>query len=525
MIVGKFLDPMKIRRYIFFLVCILTVSVPNIAAESVAEYVEEGKAYLNHQPDSALYRFMLAYREGMSRDSLKYFWAETYITRGIYDSALILNHAIEWQDHKRVAVFNQRLKIYESLDWKQKAEVIRDSLGINRAFRLKFPKITIETNGSYTGVTEKQSYDYPFAYSSPNALSDTTIGGPAFGGFLTLQWEATKWLHLSGSAKMSKPYYSSFSIETDSSNIGLQAGFKLVNLFPGSSFRYLFEREWNSNSDFYNTNNVSLDYLFLLDRRVLFFNLAYTASFLQGRNLDYQYVSALAWFENAVNISKKLYGSFHAFFFIKEKMSEQIMFNGSEVWVTEVEIDNSMERPVTRITGPSYTTETVIPQSFANFNLTGGYSLNLPFGIGMRMRAGYTYNYYFEEYRWTEMKMNQESYAAYYYSAENGWLITGHDGEKVFIMHNSRVDADTLVYEGSYSRKNCTRSDKKLSLGASLSRQFAYLGDLQMKLQASRTWSSLKNGPIRIPKWEWSVGLSWKKSFDLSLISRRKEYL
>jgi hypothetical protein len=85
--------------------------------------LERGLRQLQAQQyDSAQVSLYVAFKDGMSKDSLYYMWANLYIQKGVYDSALALNAALIdtasiWQNR----TLNQRYLIYKMLGWEDDA--------------------------------------------------------------------------------------------------------------------------------------------------------------------------------------------------------------------------------------------------------------------------------------------------------------------------------------------------------------------------------------------------------------------
>ncbi len=509
--------------------CLVLFHTEVCAAKNVSQYVREGGSLLFEQPDSALYRFMLAYRAGMSKDSLKYYWAETYRVKGVYDSALILNHAITWAGDKREVVFNQRIKIYEALGWENKVHALRDSVG-ERGFSIReFPRISAGFNGVYSRKKEKDSYDVPFIPYLPLSLRDTLIQGSGYGGYLDFSWEAHGNFVFLGSASMSKPYYNRSVVSMDSSDIGFTAGVKTQNLVPGGSVGYLFGREWYTGGGVSSTHTLSVDYLISRSNYLIYMNMSYYLGLLNDLKTDRQYVSFISYMKNRIDKENSFFLAASALLYLDEPSVQPswLDVNGSfyPADVYQANLTPFMGDSIFAGYTKKFDTKTLIPQGLMNISLTAGNEIGLPFGVGMRVQAQFSLQAYADAYKWSEMRICADSIEGYKEElfSVSGWFVTRNGDEYAFVK---RVDENSSLYhvasDASYIRRSEKRTDNILTIGAALDRKLGSIGAIKFDGKLSKTWSTLKEAPVRIPNWEWTLGLSWKKTFDLNSIGRKK---
>ncbi|MDD5674043.1 MAG: hypothetical protein PHC61_07770, partial [Chitinivibrionales bacterium] len=91
----------------------------------------KGVAFLNqNKSDSAISYFVKAFAEGLSRDSLFYFWSEAMLQNGVLDSALAANFMVSVTHTGRfkMNVLLQRHTIYSRLGWSRDAARLRDTI-------------------------------------------------------------------------------------------------------------------------------------------------------------------------------------------------------------------------------------------------------------------------------------------------------------------------------------------------------------------------------------------------------------
>jgi hypothetical protein len=122
------------------------------------------------QYDAAYDSLQGAYANGLSEDSLYYFWAEIYYRRGALDTALALNIAAQRKNAGTLtnALLQQRYLIYATLGWVKESGEILDSLRSRSAADKKFfPRFSFV---SWSGVNVRNILEenpYPFYNVQP----------------------------------------------------------------------------------------------------------------------------------------------------------------------------------------------------------------------------------------------------------------------------------------------------------------------------------------------------------------------
>ncbi len=118
-----------IKSAVIFLVITVVIfaqkTLPyKLALKKGITILERGK------PDSAIQCFVKSYSQGLSKDSLFYFWAQALVEKGVFDSALAANFMIQNSGNNffKLKILGQRQSIYEKLGWKSEASALLDTI-------------------------------------------------------------------------------------------------------------------------------------------------------------------------------------------------------------------------------------------------------------------------------------------------------------------------------------------------------------------------------------------------------------
>lgn len=95
------------------------------------ESLKKGEVFLKNQnPDSAIQLFNKAYKQGLSRDSLFYFWSKAFLQKGVLDSALMMHYMItdSLNDRFRINYLLQGYSIFSRLEWEKDVKKVLDTI-------------------------------------------------------------------------------------------------------------------------------------------------------------------------------------------------------------------------------------------------------------------------------------------------------------------------------------------------------------------------------------------------------------
>ena len=160
------------------LVCCLRLTYAHDNSSYIQSF-KKGIAFLDKQStDSAIYLFVKSYSEGLSKDSLFFFWSKTMLQKGVLDSALATHYMVSGSHSGKfqLNILLQRYSIYNRLGWIQEANNVLDSIHLLPQYRhrLLIPDLEIGIASGYNRI--RQITDTASPWYIGNSFSTTQNG-------------------------------------------------------------------------------------------------------------------------------------------------------------------------------------------------------------------------------------------------------------------------------------------------------------------------------------------------------------
>lgn len=478
--------------------------------------------------DSALSYLRMAHSEGISDDSLYYLWAETFLYKGVYDTALALNFSIKSQHNGELygKALKQRYLIYSALGWESEAKTIYDSLQSGHTLAMKkfLPECDLYISSGVYAEKNLLEREYPFP--RPPGGSDTIIDG-ILDGSLRLAW----------SLPLKK---------------GQDIRFGAGLLYRGSRFGNVSSmQKLNDSTDMALSGFVRYS---LLSNRLSFnYSISRTEDFLDRVLLRHQ------WSIRSLFITDTWFGSLEAgyryrnpstrhYYYLrgyadrligmKSDLSFSLMLSGIELddyqygndilylYVKDSRLYfDSLLTPVTSVLMLSKTdkynvipNECSIPQSFLGINPQVRYERQLSERISTGCGLGYFVTRYRKPYIWMDLHMEQKDIptTGIYSGGSESYLVYDLDRhgyywiDSIASVHSVFPDPRGVTI----TRHSMRRVDQTLSLDLFFTCSIGRAGDVEFNLTAERNFSTLSNAaPVDIQKWYGEATVTWYFNF------------
>ncbi|MBD3321717.1 MAG: hypothetical protein GF350_11535 [Chitinivibrionales bacterium] len=474
------------------------------------------KMLKGEQYDSAQVYFFRASKNGMSRDSLFYLIAETYLRKGTLDTALALNHSVDPGDNAALqkALLTQRCVIYTAAGMEQRAEALLDSIGALASLSEKrfTPSLGFAAGVGYESEKFIDAVAYPLVLPEEPLLKDTIDGlFYQFQSALTARYKLSNGIvpFISGLVSINKPNtVSPDGNEFDS--VGVSGGIRtgVGNIAKRFSVNY----EWTRMVDNYK-NHSSINEIF--------------ASYIHSSRNSVFFSSAGYRHELGTNMSTESQGGFWiaymSLIFPEVEVSGSMLFNGyfapsllwndqdSSLTVREVRPMGPLRPDRYFISGPLDTLDasTIIPQSNIMFLAGPSVAIDMPFKFEVEISLKWSIKSFVDKCIW------------HWYGHETGSIgpvavdsifgVTFSDAVLAYGNEYYKVIENSCF--GPIKRFEKKRVDNTIYCDVSVSRKFRVIGRFTLGGGIARTWSTLHDdAPIDIPDRDWSVSAKWDKT-------------
>jgi hypothetical protein len=526
-------------------VFILIICHVNLAAKNenkYEKYLKQGVAYLDkNNPDSAIAYFVKSFSEGLSKDSLFYFWAEALMQKGVLDSALAANFMIGRHNDKfAIRTMMQRHALFSKLGWEKEADNIRDTIHALRQYRkiLLVPDIDMGMNMGYNIENKVSDTSSPWGKGWEKSL-DTTENALSVIADIKSTWrirnkKSTIGFGIGGTA-YKKTYDVSFENQSmDSSGL-------IGSIFASVSGK-----------------TVSSSYSLFLNRRI-------DDSIFIGNSLDAAWIGKgsmmpLLWLGGQINTTKggkfadsrlwlfasamhlinsRTYLSYQCFF--------NVMFDRTSMWNFTMDtihiiysdnasqqypvfytdstyssiIDTSLLRVITGTlrndiiaSGRDTSINVLLKQPNSNIMLNPKVSLTVKTFFPLQFSLGWKLNYFWEPYEWDQIKINADYFV---YSRIDGkyYIIPVDPAMDDFVItygSNGGLTVSPAIVSGTaVVHHSKTRIDNSAVAEFSVQMLSGKTGSLNLRTSFTKTWSTLaRSAPIEIPSWSLSANLEWR---------------
>ncbi len=517
---------MSIYKKIFLSISILLLQAFSTqAAENkltLNNSLEQGhKLLYANKPDSALSCFIKAYSQGLSRDSLFYYWSEVMLSKGVLDSALASNYMIRGihTGKFKERILQQRYSIYKSLNWESDAERLLDTIRslpfYRRSFLIPDLSLHFQTSGSRDALLRDSL--------SPWSSNENIF---ASSGGLKSSWI------VSSDPKMSLGAAVSFSIQTSaaSSQINLSDSADLTaSLFFAASGKSL---SFSSSADLRFDANDSLQLGASIEGGYLAIGRWTKACYAGGSiflNQRLKYDNSNLWLFTSASkkISKgftfegsnmvSVYNDKNLQFELSKtkvyyaedcRLQYPIFYTGSDLSQVIDTSSSYLLRGRIEISGKD--TVVSIRQPPSSIGINPKTSLSISFIRPVSLGLAYKIDYYWEPYEWwNPISFNGIIYSRkedtyYIFPAGPDWGTTR--------TPNGSLALDVTPQPAYHS---AIRIDQSLGADISIQLVTGKFGKVHLKSGYRRTWSTLdSHALLKIPKWISWITLDWRLNMN-----------
>jgi hypothetical protein len=527
-----------------------------------AQYFLNANEHLkNSHYDSAIAYFKSAYESGMSKDSLCYYVAESYLKKGALDTALAFNYSIKGDNDKiHNKKFEQRYLLFSLLEMKQEANETLDSMKwvahiFNKNNYLIPEYLRISNMGGFFKEKRFEARNYPFKSKDSCYLAK----GPEFHVNGVSSWNIP-WpkkdvfsIALNGSIFRND---TSYNVEYDLLPFKYGFTFVINQLIPELTFNYNFDRYRDIFKTYTNSNSISLSW-FKSDQRsnqisaiTIMGNLEsraksiqsyllYTLFFKEFNRSFYKFNTSLNSYyyhplqRNAIEVKTPIHKIFVSDLNNQYASHYSIDTSGNYKLITINEDDR--QNPYLRLQNAFFRNKSdtanktnIIVYSDTNILVSYspiitatlfvspslGFSMNLPYNFQFKLNAEYQFLYYFEKYRWLSIDLPkpEEYYLAYEINSSQYYLDTSK---------TTRISFEEVFFPFPTQMEEKRRLDHTISISTTISKQVFSICNLSVSGTYEKHLSNLrKELPLELTDHTWRINL------DFSIyIQKKNNYL
>ncbi len=467
--------------------------------------------------DEAIAHYITASHQGLSRDSLLYFLAETSLQKGASDTALVFNLAIQPKPDSPLlpAVIGQRMKIYGGLGMNEEVTRLRDSLQspFRRAVKPWLPRGSARLGSGYTseGMLEAR----------PEGTSESLSQGPSHRMDASLEWSLGlgnfAQLEIEGGYKVFQAYY------RDSLKRDLGVDMRLVRLWErlhaGYGFRVIGNETANPLQSRIGSQLHRGD-LSLVSPTVSglhFANLGYEREVHRNGRRDHEMFWLMYYWDASISTGRGL--------------ALTLMFNGYFAdpqyldMFKVIFVESGLSGRTTHYTSREF--EDLVPGN--RFNVAQN-SLK-DYSVGENQVS--TFNHYSvgiaPSYAWplgTKWDLSaQIGVATFYFPKAYVWSSASPDAVPVTVAFSRLEESYFRVDEAEIGGDNPfgdslqvfkrKRTDVSTEFRMTFTRKLARWGALEFRSQGRYTISNFAAyAPVRIPRWEVGIGIDWRNKWE-----------
>ena len=497
----------------------------NATSSIVSDLLKRSSIYLSHSEyDSAGIFIDDARKCGMSKDSMFYLFAELYVQKTVFDTALAFNYAIKAtkNDSMYSKKFEQRYLIYSLINLKSEADKAMDSLGLytsKRKFNLYIPRFTVGLNSGY----KNNRFFTPELYSDNLQFPMSSILSSGYSGNFNcsidwdLPWPGDRLLTI-GTAYVSNKSSDQKTFKSDSLAHTWSTSLQ-INDIHSFSLSYNFSRNKNQLNAYSSSNSLQLSWIkpdssysnisgvsLIGDLAIAHSKILYQRYTLYGfyeKSLTKKIATVFSVlasslikekqpFMNTVKISK-ITGVPEDPFFLNslfdtiKKPTSLTEIKPYKDTITANSIDTSLI-----LQQIPYTIHSISPSIVSTFQLFLNFKVNTS--------LDWTFTYFSEDQIW---KVPQDlSYIA----------LNISDG-KLYNVKNPgdiRGGLDTNTIDEVKKK----RIDNTLAFSISIDHAVWKIGDFVIGGTVEKTYSTLSdNSPVEIPDWSWEISSSLTFNF------------
>jgi len=525
----RFFSPMSALTAIAL--CITALSTGASNDTSYHHLVRRGERALRRRnPAKAEAFFLRAYENNLPLDSLKYFWAQVYIQKESYDSALTMNYAI-FKEHNpdfTWKMYTQRYDIYDHLGWQKERTALLDTLRTFPQYTRSFlrPDIMIKAGYTFSREHTRQS-----TYNDLHLLGDTTENRVYW--FARLQssrqfpFIGNTLLQTTLDGRISKPAILPDIVPAfDSLTIQGAAQVTVADILPDLSAGYTFDLSQGYDDTLFFSHTVGIDYTVISTKRVWFISLGGQ----YGKNVNRHNTNRSFWLINYVSPleKKRLTLSFSGVvigltaapllttqpmscYYVDDTTGPAVRFYHDETFTEEY---SGVDLFLGRVTG-AYRNIFIAeePQDRISVSLTPTAQFSPGKRFSLSLAPSYTLSLFTQTYRHTNAP------ALFF---DSPWIALSQNDNRYYpveALPSSEITHLTASFNNGavYDPQDIVeyrRIDHAASLSTDASWELPYTVEVALFGKITRTYSSLDHlAFFETTPWEWSLGLSCTKKF------------
>jgi len=502
---------------------IILCMTPPAAAKAVPDPVgglcrQAHEQIESRQYDSALISFQLARREGMSKDSLLYLFAEVFRRKGALDTALALNFSAGADAGRvvRFQVLEQRRSLYAVLGWDEEAGLVADTLQMlkRRTPRVLIPGISASINAGCRYTGESAAIPYPLADSTsvpghPGTTSIPAVVRGAAAWKIPVSRSSDVRLGLFGMLDKShyrRPVAADGTLaDSLESAWGFAAGIPII--LEHFSAEYEWTRKKRYYGDYGTANSVDLGYFGMGSRWIRYISTEYTLE--SYREEIVQTAVLTGYFDQTVIKDRGFTFLVMGLGYVAEGLEHENRY-------PVVTIPNtSGTTPINFLNNPSagdtLSARLRYPRTYLLFSPAVDYSFRLSRRWSLAAGLTWNMNFYPERYVWYEIGRETEPLI--------DWMAynTG-DGTYRLVESFAYLSWDQFAASGlgpTVVFREKRRVDNTVQIDVSSKWLTGRVGSVTLSGRISRTWSTLGvDAPVTIPEWECYAGVSWQADWN-----------
>ncbi len=542
---STFTGKTRLMTAVFFVVYIISGTA--WASGTYTRSLAKGLQYIDQQQyDSAVHYLIKAYSEGLSRDSLLYFWANVHINKLTLDSALAANYMISVPSPRKLAldILVQRSTIYKHLGWREEAAKVIDTLQTHPSYRIArmVPDVNAGAVLSFSRGKKVSDTVSPWNTNTSFGTTENSYGGS---GYLDAQWKkqfAARMINWGLHGALSRSTSDSVSNFTDKDSIGMSAGIYLS--VAGKFLLSNYSISIDKGTDDSVTMRASIDGgMTGISKMSLYWAGVSAALTSRGKLQDF---GAWVYLARQHNIHRmvQLQGSvlFDGSWSDESRFSITLgtlktlyAHNGAlqyPVFYADVSrttvLDTSFLQVVTgnlrsRIIASSHDTviSVAINQPFSSISFMPKAGITLKFRLPFQISCAWKFSHFTSPFEWDQV--NPKARYLMYSEADKCFYTIPWDPLNDLVITYADNGGLALAPQATKLEHHSERRiDNSLMLDISQVIFDSKVTSLRLNAQVSRTWSTLSGkSPFAIPSWNVYIGCKW----DINLIRNKLQAL
>ncbi len=499
--------------------------------------LKQGISLLEKNPDSALSCFVRAYSEGLSRDSLFYYWSQSMIHKGVLDSALASNYMIKGAHTGRFKkdILIQRYTIFRNLGWEKEAGQILDSIQALPSYSSSrfIPDIAFSIRAGVDRGKTVTDTASPWGGGVENPTSQTSNDLRSSADFKST-WQLSRGpSKLSGGIGLNASLQTGFSFSEDAIDSVALSGSAFLS-YSGKTFSVSGDLSLNRHIDDTLLLGGSIQggrvgkgkwLPILWGGAGIYLNTEGAVDYSRGwlfasvRNSLHRGVSAeYSGFLN-VNLKKPCVfdlGDYSAKVLYAEDagLNYPVFYSGPDMSTT-VDTTSIIRLNQQLISlGEDTLVNVALEQPQSSLMISPKAALEVKSPIPLRLGVSYTLEYYWQKYEWDQIRhtpyylLYSRSDDRYYVLPPNPLLgrpYVSYSDDLNLALSEAPLPGDAVVHHSK------VRVDNTVSADVSLMVYDGKKGKVDVRTAFSRTWSTLsRKAPFQIPEWSVSAALEWR---------------